>query len=230
MKPGIRMPLFFMHCGQRPLNNCHPAGAGRLRLLLMSMMDNNMTNINPARPSLGRKATANIFAISGSLRSGSSNDNILKFVGTQLPPDVNYFIYDRLAEIPPFDPGNDHEHVDENVAELRSFIKNADAIIICTPEYAYGVPGQLKNALDWMVSSGSFVDKPVSLITASLGGEACHAAMQLILGAINATVIPDATLLIQFIRSKMGVDGKIADEGTREEVKKTVAGLLKAID
>lgn len=171
-----------------------------------------------------------IFAISGSLRSSSSNHNILKYIGTQIPPDIDYFIYDNLANIPPFDPGNDHEGVDENVAELRNLIKNADAIIICTPEYAYGVPGQLKNALDWMVSSGSFVEKPVALITASLGGEACHAAMLLILGAINASVIPEATLLIQFIRSKMGADGEIADEKTRDEVKWVVEKLIESIN
>lgn len=80
-----------------------------------------------------------------------------------------------------------------------------------------------------MVSSSTFVDKPVSLITASLGGEACHAAMLLILGAINSAVIPKATLLIQFIRSKMGADGEIAGEKTRDEVKRVVAELLKAI-
>ncbi|OOQ62079.1 NADPH-dependent FMN reductase [Mucilaginibacter pedocola] len=170
-----------------------------------------------------------IFAIPGSLRSGSSNHHILKFIGTLLPPDVNYFIYDRLAVIPPFDPGNDHEHVDENVAEFRSFIKNADVVIFCTPEYAFGVPGQLKNALDWTVSSGSFVEKPTALITASLGGEACHAAMQLILGAINATLIPEATLLVKFVRSKVGADGEITDEETKSEVIKSVNEIINKL-
>ncbi|RWY50115.1 NADPH-dependent FMN reductase [Mucilaginibacter gilvus] len=170
-----------------------------------------------------------IFAISGSLRVGSTNHNILKHVGTLLPPKFDYHIYDALATIPPFDPGLDNDTPPQAVAELRGLISNADAIIICTPEYAYGVPGQLKNALDWMVSSGTFVDKSVSLITASLGGDACHAAMLLILGAINSTVIPEATLLIQFIRSKMGADGEIVDGETREEVKRVVEDLLKAI-
>ncbi len=169
----------------------------------------------------------NIFAISGSLRSGSSNHAILNHIGKLLRPDVNYFIYDNLAAIPPFDPGNDHEWVDENVFELRSFITNADAIIICTPEYAYGVPGQLKNALDWMVSSSSFVDKPVAVITASLGGETAHAAMQLILGALSAKVIPEATLLVQFVRSKVNADGVITDHETKEKIGAVVTGLIK---
>jgi chromate reductase len=163
-----------------------------------------------------------IFAIPGSLRSGSSNHAILNHIGKLLRPDYNYFIYDSLAAIPPFDPGLDNEQPPEAVAELRSFITNADAIIICTPEYAYGVPGQLKNALDWMVSSSSFVDKPVALITASLGGEAAHAAMQLILGALSAKVIPEATLLVQFVRSKVNADGVIVDGETVEGIRAVI--------
>jgi chromate reductase len=171
----------------------------------------------------------NIFAIPGSLRSGSSNHAILNHIGGLMPVDINYNIYDHLAAIPPFDPGLDNEHPPEAVAELRSFITNADAIIICTPEYAYGVPGQLKNALDWMVSSSSFVDKPVALITASLGGEAAHAAMQLILGALSAKVIPEATLLVQFIRSKVNADGVIINGVTEERIGKVVEELVKSL-
>ncbi|MBD1366003.1 NAD(P)H-dependent oxidoreductase [Mucilaginibacter sp. ZT4R22] len=170
-----------------------------------------------------------IFAIPGSLRSGSSNHAILNHISGLIPVDINYFIYNRLAAIPPFDPGLDNEHPPEAVAELRSLITSADAIIICTPEYAYGVPGQLKNALDWMVSSSSVVDKPVALITASLGGEAAHAAMQLILGALSARVIPEAALLVQFVRSKVNGDGVITDHETEERVKKLVEELLKVI-
>ncbi|TFF39690.1 NADPH-dependent FMN reductase [Mucilaginibacter psychrotolerans] len=185
----------------------------------------NKTSPTPTPPSGGRGA--NIFAISGSLRSGSSNHAILNHIGDLLPADVNYFIYDSLASIPPFDPGLDNEHPPEAVAELRNHLAMADAIIICTPEYAFGVPGQLKNALDWLVGSSSFVDKPVSLITASLGGEACHAAMQLILGALSAKLTPEATLLVQFIRSKINGDGVITDSGTKEQIRKVVEELAK---
>jgi chromate reductase len=95
-------------------------------------------------------------------------------------------------------------------------------LLFAHPEYAYGVPGQLKNALDWMVSSSSFVDKPVALITASLGGEAAHAAMQLILGALSAKVIPEATLLVQFIRSKVNADGVIINGVTEERIRAVI--------
>jgi chromate reductase len=145
------------------------------------------------------------------------------------PADVAFTIYDRLADIPPFDPGNDNDTPPEAVAELRSFITNADAVIICTPEYAYGIPGQLKNALDWMVSSGSFTGKLTALITASTGGENAHEALKKVLGAIDANRPENITLLISFIRSKMDGNGKITDEATIVNLEMVMDNLLKLI-
>lgn len=175
-------------------------------------------------------ANKTIFAISGSLRAGSSNHNILRFLGNLAPSGVNFTIYDNLALIPPFDPGLDNELPPDAVSEFRSFIKHADGTIICTPEYAYGVPGQLKNALDWTVSSGSLVDKPLALITASTGGENAHAALLLIVGALSANVLKDATLLIPFIRSKMDGEGNIIDDETAESLKRLFDNLLNVIN
>lgn len=170
-----------------------------------------------------------IFAIPGSLRSGSSNHAILNFLKEIAPDDIVFTIYDRLADIPPFDPGNDHESPHAAVSELRNFIANADAVIICTPEYAYGIPGQLKNALDWMVSSGSFTGKLTALITASTGGENAHEALKKVLGAIDANRPDDVTLLISFIRSKMDGDGNITDETTLTNLKMIFNNLLATI-
>jgi chromate reductase len=171
-------------------------------------------------------ALKHIFAISGSLRSGSSNHNILRFLQKIAHENIRITIYDSLALVPPFDPGADNESPPEVVTELRSFIAHADAVIICTPEYAFGVPGQLKNALDWTVSSGSLDNKTLSLITASTGGENAHAALLLIFRALNANVINDATLLISFIRSKMDQNGNIIDEATVENLKNALDSLV----
>ncbi|WP_295798762.1 NADPH-dependent FMN reductase [Mucilaginibacter sp.] len=171
----------------------------------------------------------NIFAIPGSLRSGSSNHAILNFLKSMAPADIAFSIYDRLADIPPFDPGSDHDMPQEAVAELRNFITNADAVIICTPEYAFGIPGQLKNALDWMVSSGSFTGKLTALITASTGGENAHEALKKVLGAIDANRQEDITLLISFIRSKMDGNGNITDEQTSDNLKAVLTTVINAI-
>jgi len=171
----------------------------------------------------------NILAISGSLRSGSSNHNILRFLGRLTSADINYSIYDRLADISPFDPGMDHEHPPGAVSDLRNLMKNASGIMICTPEYAFGVPGQLKNMLDWMVSSSSLVDKPMALITASSVGTHAHTALLLTLGALSAKVIDDATLLIPFIRSKVDADGNITDRETEKALHRVMKAFLEAI-
>lgn len=169
-----------------------------------------------------------IFAISGSLRNGSTNHNILKYLGELMSENIEYKIYDELALIPPFDPGLDNDDVNESVIKLRGLLSEADGIIICTPEYAFGVPGQLKNMLDWTVSSGSFSDKPTALITASLGGEAAHAALLLILGALNAPIADGAKLNISFIRSKMDGD-RIIDEDTRVKLSDVLKAFLKCL-
>jgi len=167
-----------------------------------------------------------ILAISGSLRKGSSNHAILNFLAKLVPDHVEYQIYDGLALLPHFDQDLDGDIPPETVVQFRKLLFEADGIIICTPEYAYGVPGSLKNALDWTVSSGSFVDKPTLLITASLGGESAHAAMQLILGALSANVLKEAALLIQFVRSKIDGGGNIIDLETVNYLKTAFNSLV----
>ncbi len=170
-----------------------------------------------------------ILAISGSLRYGSTNHNILKYLSGLIPADIEYAIYQDLASIPPFDPGLDNDNPPPSVEALRKLLSNVDGIVICTPEYAFGVPGQLKNMLDWLVSSSSLVDKPVALITASLNGEYAHASLLLTLGALSANVDKDATLLIQFIRAKMDDEGNLKDEETIRSLNMVLNEFLNKI-
>ncbi|MGN6179579.1 MAG: NADPH-dependent FMN reductase [Mucilaginibacter sp.] len=162
-----------------------------------------------------------IFAIPGSLRAGSSNHNILLYLAGLAPSDISFNIYNELHSIPPFDPGIDNDTPPAAVAGLRSNISQADAVIICSPEYAFGVPGQLKNALDWLVSSGTLVDKPVALITASSSGEYAHPSLLRTLGALSANIVEEACLLVPFIRSKMK-DGKIVSEELKKDLERAL--------
>lgn len=155
-----------------------------------------------------------ILAISGSLREGSANQAILKYLGTLATDTVDYQIYKELAAITPFDPGLDNDVPPASVKQLRELLAQTDAVIFCTPEYAFGVPGQLKNMLDWLVSSGSLVEKPVMLVTASSQGKYAHESLQLTLGALTAKLSDETNLLIRFIRSKMDGKGKITHPGT----------------
>jgi chromate reductase len=162
-----------------------------------------------------------ILAISGSLRPGSSNNMIIKIVADMVPEDVEIEIYNGLSSIPAFDD-IDNKPVDD----LRKRIREADGVFICTPEYAFGVPGALKNALDWTVSSGDFDKKPVALVTASSVGDKGHAALLHTLTALSADVVPEATLLISFIRAKLNAQGVITDEATKRALKAVVDNFI----
>ncbi|MDP9046631.1 MAG: NAD(P)H-dependent oxidoreductase [Bacteroidota bacterium] len=171
----------------------------------------------------------NILAIPGSLRTSSSNHAILNYLGTLAPANSNFSIFEGLAQIPHFDPGLDNDNPPETVTAFRKLIDEADGVIICSPEYAYGVPGTLKNALDWTVSSGSLSEKPLALITASTGGENAHAALLLILTALNAKVRPDSALIISFIRSKMDENGNITDEAEAKRLNRLFEIFLASL-
>jgi len=143
----------------------------------------------------------NIIAISGS--AGSSNHAILRYLISIIHGDVDYIIYDGLAQPPHFDPGLDGEDPPVPVKELRQLLAEASGVIVCSPECAFGVQGSLKNALDWTVGSGSLECKP-----ASTGGEHAHAALMLILkNALGANLSEDANLLIPLMRTKMDKNG-----------------------
>jgi NAD(P)H-dependent FMN reductase len=170
-----------------------------------------------------------ILAISGSLRYGSSNTQILNLLGTWAPVDINYRIYTGMGTLPHFIPLAEGETYPDTVQDLHRQLNTAHAIIICTPEYAFGLPGSLKNLLDWTVATGNFVDKPVAVITASSQGSYAHPSLLATLGAINANIIEGATLLVPFIRAKMDTGGHITDAATEKELRLVFDHLLKTI-
>lgn len=179
--------------------------------------------MNPAN--LALLTMTKILAIPGSLRANSSSNLVLQSIISSAPEIVIVEVYNDVGVLPHF---NDPKQVPSAVTEFRKKVKEADAVLICTPEYAFGIPGSLKNALDWTVSSGEFIDKPVGLVTASSQGEKGHAALLLVLTAISAKIIDDATLLIPFVRSKLDASGNIKDHDLTNELKKVVENLSSA--
>ena len=165
-----------------------------------------------------------ILALSGSLRDGSSNNIILQLIAEIIPATVEFTIYKGLSTIPAFD---DVEN--EPVNHFRQLVREADGVLICTPEFAFGVPGALKNALDWTVSSGDFDQKPVALITASSVGDKGHASLLNTLTALGTNIVEGGTLLISFIRAKLK-DGRFTDQATDDAVRAVVNSLVSAIE
>jgi NAD(P)H-dependent FMN reductase len=139
--------------------------------------------------------------------------------------NIEFNIYKDVGKLPHFDGDEGYEIV----GQWRKQIQDADGIFICTPEYAFGVPGSLKNALDWTVSSGNFYNKPVALITASSVGDKGHASLLNTLTAISAKINDDTKLLIPFIRSKFDAKGELdpLTLQTIENVFKNLIGLIE---
>ncbi len=117
--------------------------------------------------------TCTILLVSGSLRSTSTNTAVLRTAQEVGPEGVTVIRYDRLADLPHFNPDDDVEPLPSAVADLRSQIHAADAIIFSTPEYAGALPGSFKNLLDWTIGDdqpGAIYDKPVAWMNASPRG------------------------------------------------------------
>ncbi len=157
-----------------------------------------------------------ILGISGSLRPGASATAILEIVEAQSPADVEFMIYGGLEEIPPF---NDSREIPGSVRSFIRQIEDSDGVFICSPEYAFGVPGVLKNALDWTVSTTAFYNKPVAVITAATSGEKAHDSLLLTLTALSTKISADTSLLIQAVRSRLSENNVLKDPQTFNEIK-----------
>ena len=167
-----------------------------------------------------------ILAIAGSLRKNASSAHIVKAVASMAPAHVEFNIYERLGDLPHFDDSDD---APEPVIDFRQQVAGADGVFICTPEYAFGVPGVLKNALDWTVGSGEFDRKPVAFISAATGGDKAYASLFLTLTALSTNITKEATLLISFVRSKLNDKGEISDAVTYDAVKGILDVLIATI-
>lgn len=171
-----------------------------------------------------------ILAISGSVRAASSNLNLLKAIEHKLLPVIlRYSI--GVDQVPPFNPDHDQAGmpVPEAVATFRRQIADADAVLICTPEYAFGVPGTLKNALDWTVSSGSLNEKPVAAISASplyTGGDKAMAALLPTLKALGTQMTDPSSLCIPSINKFLSPEGTFTDAALATQLQQLLDHLV----
>jgi chromate reductase len=136
-----------------------------------------------------------VLGISGSLRRGSLNSALLRAAAERLPAGAELVELERLGEIPPYDFDLESEETPEAVAELRRAMREADAVLIATPEYNHSIPGQLKNALDWAsrpAGESAMNGKPAAVIGAStgmFGAVWAQAETRKVLGALGARVV-----------------------------------------
>lgn len=170
-----------------------------------------------------------IVGINGSLRAASSNAALLRAVARVLPDSVGFEIYDGMATLPHFNPDLDAEGMEPPppVRALRELLARAGAIVISSPEYAHGVPGALKNLLDWLVSDGALVDKPVALLNAApAGGGYAQAALAETLRTMNWRLVDEASRMEPFVRRKIA--GALTDDDALAVLRDAMDALVRA--
>jgi chromate reductase, NAD(P)H dehydrogenase (quinone) len=173
-----------------------------------------------------------ILTISGSLRANSSNTAILQALAGLAPDGMNILMYEGIGNLPHFNPEIDNDQL-AAVDDWRRQLQKADGVIFCTPEYAHGVPGVLKNALDWIVSSGEFMHKPTAVISASPsmdGGDKANRSLVQTLQVMMAAIDEGAILCIPGVSAKFNDKGEIVDSVTFEALQSLLNSLAKAID
>jgi len=132
-----------------------------------------------------------ILAISGSLRSASKNTSLLRALAA-LDPSIA--LYERIGELPHFNSDIDDAGAPQSVLDYREQLRDADLIVISSPEYAHGVPGVMKNALDWVVGSGELMEKPVVLINTSHASKFVCPQLSETLTVMSAKVVLTVTI------------------------------------
>ncbi len=140
-----------------------------------------------------------ILALCGSLQERSSNRALLDAARELAAAEVSVDEYRGLESLPHFNPDVDRDGAPANVSEFRALVKAADGVLIATPEYAFGLPGALKDALDWLVGSGDLYEKPVVVLSAAAApehGADARADLERTLRGQGARILTSETVVV----------------------------------
>ncbi|MEA2390291.1 MAG: hypothetical protein QOK31_400 [Solirubrobacteraceae bacterium] len=174
-----------------------------------------------------------VLGISGSLRRDSHNTELLRAAATLLPSGVEFELYEGLRNIPPYDEDAHKAEEPAPVTHLKERIAAADAVLFATPEYNHSIPGQLKNAMDWVsrpLADTPLKGKPVAVIGAStgmFGAVWAQAELRKVLSAIGAQVI-DRELPVPMADEIVRDREKLESSGTHSLIVGILAELLEA--
>lgn len=167
-----------------------------------------------------------LLAVSGSLRAASSNSRLIAALGRLAPPDVEIVVYDGLGDLPHFNPDLDGDAPPFAVLDWRRRIGECDGLIICSPEYAHGVAGAMKNALDWLVPSLEFPEKPVALINASPRAAFAQAHMRETLSVMSARLVDAASIAVPLQGRNLTANEIVADPDLGPALRQALADFV----
>lgn len=169
-----------------------------------------------------------LLAISGSLRAVSSNTTLLRAAAALVPEGVEISLCTGLGDLPHFNP--DLEDVAPPVVEdFGARVGAADGLIFSTPEYAHGVPGVLKNALDWLVGGFDFINKPVALFNASPRSTYAIASLTEIITIMSGRIIPEASVTVALREHALDEAGIVAHPELAATLRAALEAFIHAI-
>ena len=169
-----------------------------------------------------------LLLISGSTREGSINTAVLKTSATLLPWGWGATLHSELTQLPHFNPDLEQSGPPSIVADLRRSIRESEAVLFCTPEYAGAMPGALKNLLEWTIGDTVLSDKPVGWINPSIAprrAAGTYETLRIVLSYTGAAIIDDACLDIPIARSQVGETGTIEDSAIQKQLHTAVTIL-----
>ncbi len=148
------------------------------------------------------------------------------------PADVEVVLFAGLASLPHFNPDFDFEGavLPPPVVDLRAAIAGADALLICSPEYAHGVPGSLKNALDWLVSGPEMVFKPVGLLNASPRSTHAQASLAETLRTMSVKLVAGACVDVPLAGRRLDAGAIIVDAELADPLRTAIAALVEVAE
>ncbi len=166
----------------------------------------------------------NVLAISGSLRAASINSAFCRATARAAPNEMHVCVFKGMADLPLFNP--DLEATPPASAQnFRAAINQADAIVIASPEYAHGISGVMKNALDWLVSFEGFINKPVAVVNTSPRARHADASLKEILTTMSAYVLPEASISVALLGVCTTEEAMLASVEVRTDIQRMLAAL-----
>ncbi|SDO66711.1 NAD(P)H-dependent FMN reductase [Rhodoferax sp. OV413] len=169
-----------------------------------------------------------ILALSGSLRAASINSALLRAAARLAEPDVQVHVSHCVGQLPLFNPDLDPAQ-QPTVCALYAEVQAADALLLASPEYAHGISGAMKNALDWLVSFEPFVAKPVAVLNASPRAHLADAALREILKTMSAEIVEAASISIPLLGAQLSEDGMLADPAVSQAIRGALDALQQAV-
>jgi NAD(P)H-dependent FMN reductase len=173
-------------------------------------------------------AMLTFLGLPGSLRAASINAALLRAAAQLAPPQASLTVFRGVGELPLFNPDLEAQ-CPAGVRTLHAAVAAADALVVASPEYAHGVTGTIKNALDWLVSFEPFVGKPVAVLNASPRAHHADAALRETLRTMSALVVEEASIAIPLLGARLDDAGMVRDPAVAAAIRRALLALHAAV-